>query len=132
MTKSMLPLPDTNNYSSVIWHDSTACKGVRFALRQISLAQRIELTKQVRDLTLRNDFLRGGATPDQLGATLGELLARRLYLEWGLAQIEGLTIDGSTASPEILIEKGPEHLSNEIADAIVSNLHLSEQETKNY
>lgn len=101
-------------------------------MRRISLAQRIELTRQIRELTLKNDFLRGGDTQEQLHVALGELLARRLYLEWGLAQIEGLTIDGSAATPEMLIEKGPEHLSEEIAEAIVAHLHLSEQETKNY
>jgi hypothetical protein len=105
---------------------------VRFAVRRISLAQRIELTRQVRELILKNEFLRAGATPDQLEAALSELLARRLYVEWGLAAIEGLTIDGSAATVESLIEKGPEKLTEEIATSILSELALSEQETKNF
>jgi hypothetical protein len=132
MTKSMLHLPELNNYSSLVWRESAVCNGVRFATRRISLTQRIELTRQVRELTLRNEFLRAGGTPDQLEAALAELLARRLYLEWGLAEIEGLTIDGVTATPALLIEKGSENLSSEIASAILSDLHLSEQETKNF
>ena len=131
MTKSTSHLPEANTYVSVVWHDSTACEGVRYAVRRISLAQRIELTRRVRELTLRNEYLRGGTTPDQLESTLGELLARRLYVEWGLAEIEGLTIDGNAASSESLIEKGPEQLTQEIANSILSELTISEQETKN-
>lgn len=131
MTKSTSPLPEANTYASVVWHDSAAFEGVRYAIRRISLAQRIELTRQVRELTLRNEYLRGGATADQLESALGELLARRLYVEWGLAAIEGLTIDGNTASTESLIEKGPEKLTEEIANSILSELTISEQETKN-
>jgi hypothetical protein len=131
MMKSMLHSPETNTYESVIWHDSAVFEGIRFAIRRISLAQRIELTRQVRELTMRNEFLRAGAMPDQLEAALGELLARRLYLEWGLAAVQGLTIDGSAATPELLIEKGPEKLTEEIAGSILSGLTISEQETKN-
>jgi len=131
MTKSMSHLPEANTYASVVWHDSTVCEGVRYAVRRISLAQRIELTRRVRELTLRNEYLRGGTTPDQLESALGELLARRLYVEWGLAAIEGLTIDGNAASSESLIEKGPEELTEEIANSILSELTISEQETKN-
>lgn len=131
MTKSMSPLPEANKYTSLIWHASTTFEGVRYAVRRISLAQRIELMRQVRELTLRNEFLRGGATTDQLEAGLGELLARRVYVEWGLAAIEGLAIDGNAASPESLIEKGPEKLTEEIANSILSELTISEQERKN-
>jgi hypothetical protein len=130
--KSMSRSLEANTFESVIWHDSAVCHSVRFATRRISLAQRIELTRQIRELTLRNEFLRAGATPDQLEAALGELLARRLYLEWGLAALEGLTIDGHPATPELLIEKGPEDLAEEIASSILLGLSLSEQETKNF
>jgi hypothetical protein len=132
MMKSTLPSPEANSYESVTWHESRAVIGVRFATRRVSLAQRIELTRQVRELTLRNEFLRAGATPDQLEAALGELLARRLYLEWGLAAIEGLTIDGNGATPELVIEKGPEKLAEEISSSILAGLTLSEEETKNF
>jgi hypothetical protein len=120
------------NYLSVDWHDSAAYAGVQFATRRMSLAQRIELTRQVRELTLRNEFLRGGEISDQLEAALSELLCRRLYLEWGLAEIQGLTIDGNPVTPELLIEKGPENLSAEIAGAILAGLHLSDTERKNF
>ena len=132
MMKSSSPLLDSVVYSSLLWHESEVSAGVRFAIRQISLAQRIELTKQVRQLTLKNEFLRGGTNADQLEAGLGELLARRVYLEWGLAELTGLTIDGAQATPEMLIEKGPEKLSNEIAKVILASLRLSDEEIKNF
>jgi hypothetical protein len=97
----------------------------------VSLAHRIELTRKVRELTLRNEFLRAGSTPDQLEAALGDLLSRRIYLEWGLAEIQGLTIDGVAATPESLIERGPESIAREIEAAIASELQLTDQETKN-
>ena len=131
MTRSTLHSHDTN-YSSVTWHQSQVCKGMRFAIRRISLLQRIEITKRVRELTLQNDFLRNGDMSEQLDAVLGELLAKRLYLEWGLAEIEGLTIDGAAATPLLLIDKGPESLAEEIVAAIMGELQLTDEERKNF
>jgi hypothetical protein len=105
---------------------------MRFAIRRISLLQRIEITKRVRELTLQNDFLRNGDMSEQLDAVLGELLAKRLYLEWGLAEIEGLTIDGAAATPLLLIDKGPESLAEEIVAAIMGELQLTDEERKNF
>ena len=130
MTKSTSPSLNTE-YSSVSWRESGVLTGVRFAIHRISLAQRIELTRRVKDLTSQNEFLRAGDMADQLDAALGELLARRLYVEWGLAAIEGLDIDGNAATPLSLIERGPDALVTEIADAIIQEIHLSEEERKN-
>jgi hypothetical protein len=119
-------------YASNVWRESKVCGGVRFSLRRISLGQRIELTRRVHELTLRNEFLLSGAQADQIEATLGDLLARRLYLEWGLAEVHGLVIDGVTATTELLIEKGPEVLADEIVACILSELQLTEEERKNF
>ncbi|MGH9622868.1 MAG: hypothetical protein ACRD4G_00845 [Bryobacteraceae bacterium] len=62
---------------------------------------------------------------------MGDLLVERLYLEWGLAEIEGLAIDGTSATPALLIEKGPEPLTREILASIQAELGLSEDERKN-
>lgn len=118
-------------YSSVIWHDSSAVPGVRFAIKRISLAQRIELVKNVRELTLRFEFLKSGEIGDQLQASLSDLLVRKLYIEWGLAAMTGLRIDGESATPAMLIENGPDRLSDEVIDKIRAELELSEQERKN-
>ena len=126
---SRLRKPST--YSSLLRHESKAMPGVSYAIRRVSLSQRIELTKKVRDLSLRYEFLQAGDTADQLEASLADLLVRRLYLEWGLAELSGLTVDEQPATVEVLIEKGPEALSEEIIAAIRAELGLSEEERKN-
>lgn len=131
MTKFTLPLLKGKNYSSITWHESETLPGVRFAIRRISLSQRIELTSKLHDLLAQHDFLKAGDSADGLTATLRELLAKKLYIEWGLSSIQGLSIDGQSATAASLIEKGPETLSCEIVKAIKAGLELSEEERKN-
>jgi hypothetical protein len=119
------------NHSSLTWHDSQTVPGVRFAIRRVSLAQRIELAKNVRELALNHEFLKAGDTGEQLEASLADLLARKLYLEWGVGRLEGLRIDGHAATVGMLIDKGPEQLSDEMVDIIRAQLGLSEEERKN-
>jgi hypothetical protein len=118
-------------YESVEWHDSSTRPGVRFALRKVSLAKRIELIRQVRQLCLREDYLRAGESADQSEARIGDLLVRKLYLEWGLIEIRGLKIDGNAATVELLIQSGPEDLAEEIIEGIRQEIGLTEQERKN-
>jgi hypothetical protein len=118
-------------YSSVCWHSSKAVPGVRFAIRRISLRQRIELNRRVRELTLKHEFLRAGDTADQLEAALSELLVAQLYLEWGLVEMEGLSIDGRKATAELLIAYGPENLAHEIGMLIQAESVLTDEERKN-
>jgi hypothetical protein len=125
-------LPSSFNYQSQVWHESCVCKGVRFATRQISLSGRIELTRKIQDLVFKNEFLRAGDALEQSEACLADLLARKVYLEWGISDIQGLTIDGRPASVQELIDGGPEDLSEEIASTIQSELGLSEEERKNF
>ncbi|MBV8553388.1 MAG: hypothetical protein JOY54_18990 [Acidobacteriaceae bacterium] len=132
MTKFTSPSPRSCSYSTVVWQESSVLPGVRFAVRRSSLSQRIELANRVRELTLRNEFLRAGDAADQLEASLADLLARRVYLQWGLAEIKGLSIDGLPAEVELAIEKGPEDLLEEAIGAIRSATGLSEDERKNF
>jgi hypothetical protein len=126
------PSRDGVSYSSLSWHESKAIAGVRFAIRRVSLAQRLELNKRVRELTLRYEFLKAGPAADQLEATWADLLVRKLYVEWGLAGLEGLLIDGESASVELLIDKGPEELVDEIVSVLQEEIGLSEEERKNF
>jgi hypothetical protein len=119
------------NYLSRLWHNSETTPGVRFAIRRMSLRQRIELNHRVRELALKNEFLRSGDSEDQLEAALADLLVMKLYLEWGLESIEGLLIDGQMATSAALIDKGPEALAAEIAGAIQAESSLNENERKN-
>ena len=98
----------------------------------MSLGQRIELTGRVRELTHKYEFLKAGDSTDQLEAALGDLLARRLYIEWGLGALEGLVIDNEAATVASVIEKGPEELTGEIVAAIQAELGLSDEERKNF
>ena len=123
--------PKVVDFESVSWHESASLAGVRFAIKRISLNQRIEFTRKIRELALRNDFLKAGNLTEQLEAALADLLTRRLYLEWGLVEIRGLNIDGKAATTELLCEKGPEGLSDEIISVIHGELGLSEEERKN-
>lgn len=122
---------ETAEYSSVIWHESKAFAGVRYSTRRVSLLQRIELTSKVRELVSKHEFLKAGDADDQLEATVGELLVQKVYLEWGLQEIQGLSIDGKPATMESAIEKGPEELTNEIVATIRAQLEFSEEERKN-
>jgi hypothetical protein len=126
-----LHLPSGLDHTSAAWHRSKAFPGVRYAIRRISLGQRIELTRRARELAQRNDFLRAGEAVDQLEAALSDLLVRRMYLEWGLVSVEGLTVDGEAATGALIAEKGPEALTDEIIESLRSELGLTEDERKN-
>jgi hypothetical protein len=53
-------------------------------------------------------------------------------VKWGLAGIEGLEIDSKPATPESLIERGPEELVREVLAAIRREAGLSEDEKKDF
>ena len=117
---------------SVEWRDSSAIAGVQFAIRRISLAERLKLIARVQELYQHHEFLKAGDMLDQLEAAKADLLVKQLYLEWGLIGIQGLDIDGHAATTAVLIKSGPESLSDEIVEAIKANLGLTEEERKNY
>lgn len=131
MMKSLLLSHRETDYASVVWRQSRCLERVSFAVRRPSLAQRIDLTGRVRELTLKYDFLKAGDASDQLEASLSELLVHKLYVEWGLAEIQGLKIDGNPADTLNLIERGPEELVHEIVTAIKAECGLTEDERKN-
>jgi hypothetical protein len=120
-----------NDYSSVAWHSSQTMPGVRFAVKRVSLEQRIDLNHRVRELTMKHEFLKSGDVSNQLEAALSDLLVAKLYLEWGLETIEGLSINGEKASVDSLIASGPENLANEIVQTIQADSALTGEERKN-
>lgn len=88
--------------------------------------------QEVRSYAARLDFLRAGKAPDeQLDSRILEQETARIYLKWGIAQIHGLSIDGATATPENLLESGPEGLVKEALTVIIEQVGLSEEERKN-
>ena len=120
-----------NDYSSVSWHLSEILKGVRFAIRRVSLQQRIDLNQRLSELTMKHQFLKAGDTSSQLEAALSELLVAKLYVEWGLEKIEGLSINGVPATADSLVADGPEGLTDEIVRAIQAESALTDNERKN-
>lgn len=77
------------------------------------------------------EFLKTGDAESQLEAALSDLLVAKLYLEWGLAEIEGLSIDGKKATVSTLIISGPEDLADEIVRQIQAESVLTADERKN-
>lgn len=119
-------------FESVRWMESGTMPRVRYAIRQPSLAQRIELTKRLHALTLKNEFLAKGDELHELELALADLLVQKLFVEWGLARVDGLDIDGSPATVDSLIEKGPERLVAEIAERVRHECGLTDDERKNF
>lgn len=119
-------------YQSTLTVESRSHPGVRFRVYRMSFGRRLDLLRRVRELSAKAEFLEAGEDPrEKIEATLlvGEI--DRLYLLWGLAGVEDLEVDGLKATPELLVEAGPEPLCREILAAIKAEAGLSEEEQKN-
>ena len=120
------------DYSSTVTVPSASAPGVEFTIARLSLGRRIELSRRIREIGLKSDFLAAGeAIEEQIEAGIAQQQVDRAYLEWGLVGVRGLTIDGCQATPCLLVERGPEDLAREAIAAIRSELHLGEEERKN-
>jgi len=118
-------------YASTVTLSSKVMEGVRFTIARMSFGRRIELTRRIRELGRKLEYLEAGEDlkekieagedlKEKIEATLLTQEVERLYLEWGLRGIEGLEIDGRPATPETVIAEGPEELCREIVAAIRS------------
>ena len=119
-------------YQSVIVVASKRLDGVRFTINRISFGRRLELSRRVRELTRKAEFLEAGTELGEkieAGILMQEVDA--LYLRWGLVTLEGLRIDGEPATVDQLLDRGPEELTREIIQAIKEQCGLSEAERKN-
>lgn len=122
----------TIQYDSAISIDSKAAPGVRFAIHRISFGRRMELSRRVRELSRKAEFLQAGTElHEKIEANILAQEIDAMYLRWGLVSIEGFMIDGELATAERLLEKGPEELFQEIVNAIRSECGLTEAERKN-
>ena len=119
-------------YSSYEVVDSKLTAGVSYVVSKMSFGRRVELTRRVRELAVRREFLEAGDTPnDKMEAVLLALEIDRLYLLWGLKEVTGLELDGQPATPESLAASGPEDLFREALAAVKQQCGLSEEERKN-
>jgi hypothetical protein len=119
------------NHESIVRVESRSIPGVSFLVLRMSLARRIDLTKRIRELGRKCEFLEAGGPDEQMEAAMLSQELDRIYVEWGLEGIEGLEIDGSPATPESMILRGPEGLCREAVDAVKAECYLSGEERKN-
>ena len=125
-----------NAWESSAWHDAGAVKGVRYQIARMSFGRRIELARRIREIGRKMEYLEAGArlengAREALEATVLSAEIDRVYLDWGLVAVEGLTIDGAEATPESLVERGPVELAAEILARIKSECGMNEDERKN-
>jgi hypothetical protein len=120
------------SYESVANIESKAVPGVKFVIHRMSFGRRMELSRRIREISRRVEFLAAG---DQLQEKIeANILAQEIdamYVHWGLVSIDGLAIDGDAATGAHLLEKGPEALMQEIVRAIKEQCGLGEAERKN-
>jgi hypothetical protein len=127
-----IPTNGVVRYESVVWLESKAVPRVRFAIHRISFGRRMELSRRVREISQKAEFL-GASTElhEKIEANILALEIDAMYLHWGLVCIEGLVIDGQSADATQLLENGPEDLAREVVSAIRGQCGLSEAERKN-
>jgi len=119
-------------YESVAVVESKIANGVTFTVARMSFARRQELMRRVRELAKRLEFLEAGQEPgDKMDAALVQAEVDRLYVAWGLRAVEGLSLDGAAATPELLVEAGPEELFREALAVVRAETGLSAAERKN-
>ncbi len=119
-------------YESVAVIESQITPGVTFTVHKMSYGRRAELMSRIRELARKQEFLRAGEDPgDKMDAALLEAQINRVYLTWGLKSIEGLTVDGVEATPELLTDHGPEDLFREALEAVRAQTGLNSTERKN-
>ncbi|SRR5579885_2571885 len=119
-------------YDSVVAIESRAAPGVTFTVVKMSYGRRTELMRRIRELARQMEFLEAGQEPaDRMDAALVEAEIGRLYVSWGLRAISGLVVDGAEATPELLVESGPEDLFREALAAVQAQAGLSDAERKN-
>lgn len=119
-------------YESVAVVESRVSPGVKFTVNKMSYGRRTELMRRIRELARRLEFLEAGQEPaEKMDAAVVEAEMRRLYVSWGLRAVSGLVVDGGDATPELLMESGPEDLFFEALAAVQAQAGLSEEERKN-
>jgi len=119
-------------YASYEIVSSKLAAGVSYTIAKMSFGRRVELTRRIRELAGRREFLEAGETPhEKMDAALLASEIDRLYLVWGLKEVAGLELDGGPATPESLAAHGPEDLFREALAAVKEQCGLSEAERKN-
>lgn len=119
-------------YDSVMTIRSERAAGVSYTVAKVSFERRLDLMRRVRELAKRLEFLEAGQEPaEKMDAALLRAEVDRTWLLWGLREVTGLAVDGRPATPESLVEAGPEDLFREALAAVQSQTGLTASERKN-
>jgi hypothetical protein len=119
-------------YASVIEIESAARAGVRYRVARMSFGRRVELMRRVRELARRVEFLDAGTSPgERMDAGLLRAEIDRMYVLWGLVGVSGIQLDGIEATPETVVERGPEELFREALAAVRAQTAMTDDERKN-
>jgi hypothetical protein len=106
--------------------------GVEFEVARMSFGRRLDLMREVRDISRQREFHHAGESDgDRMEAALTSMEIDFLYWRWGLQAVRGLQIDGEDATPVNVWTRGPEALTREILDAVKSESGLTDSERKN-
>jgi len=120
------------SYESALTVESKVMPGVNFVINRISFGRRMDLSRRVREITQRTEFLEAGSDlREKIEAGILAQEVDAMYLRWALVGVNGLEIDGQPATAEQLLDRGPEELTREIVVAIKEQCGLSEAERKN-
>ena len=120
------------SYESVLRLESKVLPGVRFSINRISFGRRMELSRRVREITQKVEFLEAGSElHEKIEAGMLAQEVDAMYLRWALVAVDGLQIDGEAATAEQLLDRGPDELTREIVLAIKAQCGLSDTERKN-
>lgn len=119
-------------YESVTVVESRVAPGVTFEIARMSFGRRVDLMRRVRELARRMEFLEAGKeSGDRMDAAMLQAEIDRLFLGWGLRSVSGLQVDGADASPETLVEAGPEEVFREALAAVRLETGLTGEQRKN-
>ena len=120
------------SYDSAVSVRSVVNDGVSYRVARMSFGRRVELMRRVRELARRMEFLEAGeAVGERMDAGLLRAEIDRMFLLWGLVGVAGLVVDGVEATPEALVERGPEELFREALAAVRRETGLTDDERKN-
>ncbi len=120
------------NYESFRTVESHSRPGVSFKIRRMSFERRVELTRKIRELAQKVEYLDAGDdVREKIESALLTAQVEQLYLLWGLTEVSGLELDGRPATPELLAATGPEDLCREVVAEVKAECGLNDDERKN-
>jgi hypothetical protein len=86
--------------------------------------------KAIHVLGAKSEFDQRSGEGDKMKSAIVTAEIERTYLLWGLREVEGLVIDGESATRDRLATSGPEEIFREALSMVKSETGLSDEEKK--